>query len=373
MKYDFKHNATFGSDGGDLEFNNHKSRGVGYSDGQLIWQPFETATTEAPKVDLTKKMYGMSYGYFANRGEITSVKGAQSQSAMYDLNINWTCLTVVNYQENYHSTVIYADHLRTPSDHDIEAFARAAHGRGVNVCLKPMVHSKDNVWRAYIAFPELDMDDKNSYWGPWFESYKNFMLHYAELAQKCGIEMLCIGCEMLGTENRRNDWCYLIEEIRRVYRGILVYNTNHGHEDDQDWFDSLDYLGTSAYYPICENAKTTIYEEMMKGWQEVRYRLDAIAEIHKKQFIFMEIGCRSVEGASRHPWDFTQDLYYNEEEQLNFYKSCMDTFADDPYFAGVFWWDWPTFLPESMGKDFYIHGKKTEKYLTEFNRGRVNA
>lgn len=373
MEYDFKHNATFGSDGGDIEFNNHPQREVGYSDGQLIWQPFETATTEIPKVDLTKKMYGMNYGYFANRGEITSVKGAQSQAAMYELNVNWTCLTVVNYQETYHSTVIYADHLRTPSDHDIEAFVKAAHGRGINVCLKPMVHSKDNVWRAYISFPELDMDDKNSYWSPWFESYKNFMLHYAELAQKCGVEMLCIGCEMLGTEKRANDWCYLIQEIRRVYKGILIYNTNHGHEDDQEWFDALDYIGTSAYYPVgaeyLDGPVDNSYNSLVKRWTEIRYRLDAIAMQRNKQFIFMEIGCRSVSEGTAHPWDFTLDLDYNEDEQLNFYKSCMEVFKDDPYFAGVFWWEWPTFLPENKRKDFYIHGKKTEEYLKNLYGG----
>jgi hypothetical protein len=311
----------------------------------------------------------MSYGYFANRGEITSIKGQQSQAAMYDLNINWTCLTVVNYQETYHSTRIYADHLRTPSDHDIETFAKAAHDRGVKVCLKPMVHCEDNVWRAYISFPELDMDDKNSYWGPWFESYKNFLLHYAELAQHCGIEMLCIGCEMLGSENRKDDWLYLISEVRRVYRGIIIYNTNHGHEDDQGWFDTLDYIATSAYYPICENAHVTSYEEMVKGWWEVRYRLDSIAAQRNKQFIFMEIGCRSVMGASRHPWDFTADLAYDEWEQKHFYESCMEVFLNDPYFAGVFWWDWPTILPDTLGKDFYIHGKVTEDYLKELYGG----
>ena len=370
MEYDFKHNATFGSDGGDIEFNNHKHREVGYSDGQLIWEPFETAKATVPPVDKTEKFLGMTYGYFANRGEIVTAKALQSQAAMYDLNINWTCLTVVNYQETYHSTVIYADHLLTPSDHDIENFVSSAHNRGVKVCLKPMVHCKDNVWRAYISFPELDMDDKNSYWAPWFESYKNFILHYAELAQKCGAEMLCIGCEMLGAEKRENDWRYLISEVRRVYKGIIVYNTNHGHEDDQGWFDELDYIATSAYYPVgaeyLDGPVDNSYDSLIKRWLEIRYRLDAIAQIHKKQFIFMEIGCRSVQNASAHPWDFTADLPYDELEQLSFYESCMEVFKDDPYFAGVFWWDWPTFLPEKKDRDFYIHGKAAEDYLKRF-------
>jgi hypothetical protein len=139
-----------------------------------------------------------------------------------------------------------------------------------------MIHSEDNVWRAHIGFPDLNMDDLNAYWKPWFESYKNFILHYAELAQRCGVEMLCIGCEMLGTEHRKDDWLYIIKEVRRVYNGVVVYNTNHDHEDSQEWFNTLDYIGTSAYYPV--GLKGRSYDDLIKEWWEVRYRLDAIAK-----------------------------------------------------------------------------------------------
>ena len=359
--------ATFGSDGGgEFKRNIERDENIGYSDGCIpqTWEPF--ATAEKPIIpSIDEKILGMSYGYFANRGEITTRKGEISQDTMYYLMCNWTCLTVVNYQETWHSTNIFSDHLRTPSDHDIEAFVKKAHDSGVKVCLKPMVHSQDNVWRAFITFPSHNMDDVDAYWKPWFESYKNFILHYAELAQKLGVEMFCIGCEMLGSEHREKDWRYIISEVRRVYTGIVVYNTNHDHEDTQGWFDSLDYIGTSAYYPV--GAANNSYKNMVMEWTKIRYRLDAIAESRGKQFIFMEIGCRSVEGGSAHPWDFNYDLPYSEEEQLNFYSSCMEVFYNDPYFAGVFWWDWPTYLPEAVGKDFYIHNKQTETWLRDFN------
>lgn len=371
MKYDFDNLATFGSDGGGEFYGSKSKEDVGYTDGapSKSWEPFQTATDSISPVKKNEKILGMTYGYFANRGEIIAPNGIKSQRAMYNLGINWVCLTAVNYQETYHSTKIYADHLRTPSDYDIEQFTKTAHAKGIKVCLKPMLHSEDNVWRAHIGFPDLNMDDLNAYWQPWFESYKNFILRYAELAQRCGIEMLCIGCEMLGTEHRRYDWEYIIQEVRRVYKGTVVYNTNHDHEDSQEWFDILDYIGTSAYYPVGE--KDNSYAGMLKGWQEVKYRLDAIAESRNKQFIFMEIGCRSVDDTSKHPWDFTEKLKYNEIQQEDFYRSCMNTFYDDPYFAGVFWWDWPTNLPDKKGADFYIHQKSTERYLTEFNKAKT--
>lgn len=373
MEYDFSKYATFGSDGGGEFYGNNQSQEIGYTDGSPYvaskWEPFETATAPISTLKKNEKILGMTYGYFANRGEIIAPKGIQSQKAMYNLGINWTCLTIVNYQETYHSTKIYADHLRTPSDYDIERFVYNAHVKGIKVCLKPMVHSEDNVWRAHIGFPDLNMDDLNAYWAPWFESYKNFILRYAELAQRCGVEMFCIGCEMLGTEHRRYDWEYIIKEVRRVYKGSVVYNTNHDHEDAQGWFDQLDFIGTSAYYPV--GRPDSSYATMLKNWQEIRYRLDAIAESRDKRFIFMEVGCRSVKGASQHPWDFTQELEYNECEQEDFYRSCMNIFYDDPYFAGVFWWDWPTYLPQKKDKEFYIYQKQTECYLTDFNKTKL--
>ena len=153
--------ATFGSDGGgEFKRDIDREESIGYSDGSFAakWEPFATAEEPiVPQID--DKIRGMSYGYFANRGEITSKNGLASQRTMFNVGFNWTCLTVVNYQESYHSTNIFADHLRTPSDHDIESFVNAAHERGVKVCLKPMVHSQDNVWRAFISFPSHNMDD----------------------------------------------------------------------------------------------------------------------------------------------------------------------------------------------------------------------
>lgn len=338
---------------------------IGYTDGIPF---FKTGTHEIFCLKKDEKIKGYNYGYMANRGEYRNPVAIESQNKMYELGLNWVCLPVVNYQDTYYATNIYADHLSTPTDRDIAALIESAHNRNVKVCLKPIVESKDHMWRAHIGFPDLNMEDMDIYWKKWFISYKNFMLHYAELAQEFNVEMLCIGCEMLGTEHRKYDWLYLIEEVRRVYKGKVIYNTNHDHEDSQEWFDTLDYIGTSAYYPVGENG--TDYESMKQGWQKVRWRLDAIAKLRNKQFIFMEVGCRSVIEASKHPWDFTEKLDWNEEEQANFYKSCFEVFMDDPYFAGVFWWDWPTFIYQDRAaaeqdKGFSIHLKKAEQVVKD--------
>jgi hypothetical protein len=347
---------------------------VGYTDG-APYAPFQNYIdiAQLAKSTITEKLVdtmpirGFTYGYLANRGQIRSQQGLYSQEKMYQLGVNWVCLAVVNYQSTYASTDIHSDYYRTPTDWDIMAFVSNARKHNVKICLKPMVNSEDGIWRAHIGFPDLKTDDMNSYWDKWFKSYTNYILHYAELARELKIEMLCIGCEMIGTEHREADWLNLISKIRNIYQGKIVYNTNHGHEDSVAWFDALDYIGISAYYPVGKNGTTK--DDMTKAWTDVKYRLDAIAENRGKQYIFMEIGCRSGDGCSAKPYDcVVSDEKWNEEEQANFYESCFEVFKNDKYFAGVFWWQWSTCIydsRESAKRDtgFDIHLKKAEEVV----------
>lgn len=332
---------------------------VGYTDGAIFSNVLNKEKDE--------KFLGYTYGYMANRGEYRSPLGVQSQNKMYELGNNWVCLAITNYQKHFYSTEIYADFLRTPTDRDIEFFVNNAHRRGVKVCLKPMINCEDNMWRAHISFPDENMDEKNIYWNKWFDSYKHYILHYAELAQELKCEMLCIGCEMLGTEHRKYEWLYLIGEIRKVYSGKLIYNTNHDNEDDAEWLDALDYIGISAYYPVGVNGANR--EEMLKEWNKVKDKLNSISKRLHKKYIFMEIGCRSATSCSAKPWDFSDvNAEWNEDEQALFYETCCQTFLPDTHFAGMFWWDWSTFIYNSREeaiKDngFNIHLKKAEEVI----------
>jgi len=176
MSYDF----YGGSDGGGFyPLPATTGTPIGYTDGV----PFFVSGTHAiPPIDGSKRIMGYNYGYMANRTEYRNPAAVQSQNKMFDLGINWVCLPVVNWQDTYHSTNIYADHLATPTDRDVAAFIEAAHKRGIKVCLKPIVECRDHMWRAHIGFPDLNMEDMDVYWKAWFISYKNFLLHYAELA-----------------------------------------------------------------------------------------------------------------------------------------------------------------------------------------------
>lgn len=309
---------------------------------------------------------GMTYGWDTSRGAYRTPEAVESLEKLSETGSEWIALSFFTYQETYASTDITFDYGYTMTDRDIEFAVKKAKELGMKVCLKPVVNSKDGLWRARIGFPE----DATDYWNKWFTSYENFLLHYAELAEELGCEMFCVGCEMIGTESRTEQWEQVISKVRNVYSGPIIYNANHGKEEGVEWFDKVDIIGTSAYYPVAEKPGDT-EENMIKNWEKVKKKLVKLHEKFNKPILFMEIGCRSAEGCATMPWDFEHtELPFNEEEQANFYSSVMKVFWDEPWFAGFFWWDWSTKLyPLEDAKSntyFDIYGKKAESVVKEW-------
>lgn len=314
---------------------------------------------------------GFTYGYMSKRGAYRTEKAIASQDLLFDVGINWMCLAFHIDQKSFSSTEIYFDYRYSITDKDIIFAINRAHDRGVKVCLKPIINCTDGMWRAYIDFPDSDMFGLDAYWNQWFEHYTAFMCHYSEIAQDTGCEMLCIGCEMSGTERKEEHWRRLIEKIKTIYSGPIVYNTNHGREEEVKWFDAVDYIGTSAYFKVGKKPGDT-KESMMETWDRVGISLKQLSEKYNKKIIFMEIGCRSAKGCAMMPWDFTHEEFeWSEEEQANFYDSCLSSFYDKDWFAGVFWWDWGTEIyrteKEALeDKGFNIHLKKAEKIMKDW-------
>lgn len=314
---------------------------------------------------------GYTFGYGAKPGTFKSDEGKKSMDACMALGLNWICIPVPVDEETYSSTEITFDYKRNLSYKDVMFAVQRAHENGVRVCLKPMVNCKDGAWRASIDFPDGDMVGRDVFWEKWFESYNAFMLYYAEMAEDTGCEMLCIGCEMLGTERKTDYWRKLINKIRKVYHGKLVYNTNHGSEDKVEWFDALDYIGTSAYYRV-GTPEGSSASEMKAAWKKVAAELSIISKRFNKKIIFMEIGCRSAKGLASMPWDFAhKELPFDEDEQAAFYESVLDVMKDEKWFDGFFWWDWSAKIyddREAAQKDqgFNIHLKKAEQVLKKY-------
>ena len=310
---------------------------------------------------------GYTYGFDGRRGAYRTEEAALSMERLAALGGDWAALAFVIHQDNFHSTIIRPDYRYTVTDKDVTVGVERLHALGLKVCMKPMINSADGVWRAHISFPEREWGDKD-YWKEWFSCYTAFLCHYAEIAEETGCEMFCVGCEMLGTEHKEQHWRDAIAAVRKIYHGPLVYNTNHGKEFGVKWWDAVDYIGTSAYYRVADEPGASM-EHMKAHWDAQKERLSELSRMNGgKQIIFMEIGCRSARGCAMMPYDFShREFPYDEDEQANFYESCMRSMWDEPWFAGFFWWDWYTRMPQRQPEmGFSIAGKKAEKVVREW-------
>lgn len=317
------------------------------------------------------KIKGFTYGYLAKHGVLLSEEGFKSRERLFETGINWMCLAFAMNQDTYCSTEIRFDFSKSVSDYELVRTIEHAHNRGIKVCLKPMVNCSDGMWRARIDFPDDSFAGENHYWNDWFDSYTGFMLYYAEIAERTGCEMLCIGCEMCGTERKTSFWRTLISKIRNVYHGPLVYNTNHGRENTIEWWDAVDYIGTSAYYPV-RRSDTSDKASMIEEWKKISKDLEEVSKRFGKNIIFMEIGCRSAKGCAAMPWDFQhRELPVDEREQADFYDSCLSVFFDKSWMSGIFWWDWSPVIYSSVeeahdDKGFNIYLKKAEGIIRKW-------
>ncbi len=102
-------------------------------------------------------------------------------------------------------------------------------------------------------------------WARWFASSERFILHYAELAQELGVDVLSVGARSCARRPRHAeaDWRRLIARVREVYAGRLTYAANWpGEFDAIAFWDALDFTGIQAYFPLGDEAGAGVYVEL---------------------------------------------------------------------------------------------------------------
>lgn len=273
-------------------------------------------------------------------------------------NVNTITFAFSAVQEHCYSTKIYwqGDHM--PVENELCELVEYAKDKGLKIILKPMLNVNDGYWRAYIRFFDEDVPCEPK-WSEWFKSYSEYLIHYSMFCEKNNIDMLIIGCELVGTDHREGEWRNLISSIRNVYSGELTYNCDKYQEHNVKWWDSLDYISSSGYYPI-----GTISKELD--------RIENVVNIYKKPFFFSEAGCPSVEGAGKYPndWSVISGGSANEEEQYNFYYELLNESLKRDFVKGFCFWDWPMKSPvtreSKLPNDYSVKYKLAEEVISKY-------
>ncbi|WP_110932093.1 glycoside hydrolase family 113 [Paenibacillus bouchesdurhonensis] len=300
---------------------------------------------------------GMTWGFMGARGTWANDEARKSMEQMARTTaVNWTAIAFSALQATAFSTEIPYWDEPTVSDDEVKWAIRQARGLGLKVCLKPIVNCADGTWRAHINFFDKDVPCEPK-WSDWFRSYSAYILHFARIAEETGCEMLCIGCEMVQTDRRENEWRQLIAEVRKIYTGLITYNCDKYQEDNVGWWDALDIISSSGYYPA-------------NDWESQLNRIEKVVQTYGKPFFFMEAGCPSRSGSAAIPNDWTLVGTADQDEQVKFYEAMFQACDSRDWIQGFMLWDWPAKLyarEEAATEDGYcVYGKKAESVIFDY-------
>jgi len=236
------------------------------------------------------------------------------------------------YQDSTTSTTIYSRFQKSPTDAGVTNVTNYAHSLGMDVYFKVHVDIPDNTWRGYITFSnEAD-------WTDWWASYNDYISYYLDLAESLGVEGFIIGTELVGTEHREAEWRNAVALGRSKFFGLITYGANHDSYDAITWWDAVDFIGISAYFPLTGSFTPTV-AELNTAWLPWISDLNTFSAAWSKDIIFLELGYQSYDGTNISPWwapTNTVDL----QEQADCYQAAFESLYDEHWFKGMAWWMW---------------------------------
>ena len=240
-----------------------------------------------------------------------------------------------------------------------------AHNRQLKVMLKPQLWIRGS-WTGDLSF------EQEGQWETWEQSYTDFILTFAHLADSLQVDLFCLGTEFRNAIAARPAfWFNLIHQVRQIYHGSLTYAANWDDFDQVPFWDSLDYVGINAYFPLLRDENPTV-EALIKAWKPYRKKIHNWSARMKKPVLFTEYGYLSVDGCAFNTWELEDrlpDCRTNELAQANAYEALFTVWSQEPYWQGGFLWKWYPQINRHhrhLDKDYTPQGKIAQNVITRW-------
>ena len=300
----------------------------------------------------------MCYTTWSKNGFSTETSD-ESLKAMQETGVNCVQIVVTWYQETFRSTDIKRLDRRTPSDKSIIHAIRKAHEYGMSVMLKPHVDlvRQEDSYRADIGF------SSEAEWEEWFSNYTKFIKHYAQIAEKEGVELFCIGTELSYAASKTEMWKNIvIPEVRKTFSGNITYAANWDNYKNIEFWSEVNYAGIDAYFPL-SNKDNPTFQDLKEGWKRWLIEIEQWQKTIDKPVIFTECGYASSDIAARRPWAEPFSGEPNLKIQVDCYRALLETFCGKSWFYGLYWWKWNTYAGS---------GGKNHRRFTPQNKPAMN-
>ncbi len=268
---------------------------------------------------------------------------------LMETNANWVCLVPYGFSR-LGNTELWYNMDRQWWGETVKGVVeniKLAKSNGLKVFLKPQIYVPGS-WPGDIDFK----NEEN--WQKWEAAYTSFIMTYVDLATEYEVEMLCIGTEFKISETKRASfWENLIEDIRCKYSGKLTYSSNWDSFAQIGFWNKLDYVGISSYFPLVEDDLPSP-TKLNKAWKTKIKNLNQFHRKSGKKILFTEYGYLSVDGCAGETWMLekkVRSLDINQQAQANAFEALYSNLWDENFWAGGFIWKW---FPHGKGAEGYI-------------------
>jgi hypothetical protein len=296
------------------------------------------AALAGPPLANGQKQRGVALGLFA---EDVSFSYAPLLEEIAALGATHVSLVVPIYQAHAASVKLRFHTRLSPTMGATAEAVRAAHRAGLAVTLFPIVRLEapraPGEWRGTLAPVDRDA---------WFDSYQSLLGDLAAVATLTGATRLVVGSELSSLDGDLDHWRPLIERIRAVFPGTLVYSANWDHYKETRLFDLVDEAGVVAYFNLREKDGPADVEALTNRWRWERAQLEAWRGLGAKPFVFTEVGYRSRAGSSAEPWNEGPGGTVDLEEQRRAFAAFRRAWtvpakdARPSPLEGVYIWNW---------------------------------
>lgn len=288
------------------------------------------------------KQRGIALGMFA---EDVSFSYAPLLKEIAAFGATHVALVVPLYQSNARTNDLGLHTRLSPTLSLLADTIREARHQHLEVTVFPIVRlarPAAGEWRGTLAPTNRRL---------WFRNYGELLGDLGAVAAQTGASRLVIGSELSSLDGDLESWRPLVERIRAVFPGRLVYSANWDHYQSASLFELVDEEGITGYFELRADARAPSDNAALEAaWHRVKGEILAWRQGRTRPFLFTELGYRSRAGSTARPWDEAPGGRPDVDEQRRAFAAFRRVWAKTPGLDGVYIWNWYGWGgPESLG------------------------
>jgi hypothetical protein len=240
-------------------------------------------------------------------------------------------MVVVQLFQRDSTSALVARGTGTASNAVLSRTIRQVRERGMRATVMPIVrlqHREPHQWRGNID-PPVD---------PWFRSYGDLVTELARVSQAAGADRFVVGSELGSMQQHEGAWRALVEDVRTEFGGRVVYSANWDNYQSVPFWDAVDDVGVTGYFPISHGESPTL-DELRVGWREHAAELERLGRVVGRPVIVTEVGYPSHAEAAAAPWDQFASVRSDPALQARLYRAFCDS-VESMNVDGYYFWNW---------------------------------